>query len=219
MCPSAQNGWIGRAQRIFAVRRCLLNGSTGGDALAGLLPATQGERRRRRQPIGQDREGLIARSTNPASHPNAFVAVIVGLAEPLSMTDDRVVAANRTPPREEAHRNHPGSMLSFASGSAIKRITVWREGLPLVLSARLLRRPALTLLVYSLSNEKKNCFRWVSGHPPYGLAGIKGLHGTTSWRRHWVKTGSLGTSCGINELEGSQQSGVRRQNRAPRLPF
>ena len=61
--------------------------------------------------------------TDPASHPDAFVVVIVGLAGTLSMADDRVVAANRTPPREEAQRNHPGSMLSFASGSAIKRIT------------------------------------------------------------------------------------------------
>jgi len=73
--------------------------------------------------VRQDSEGLMARSTNPASYPNAFVAVIVGLAEPLSMADDRVVAANRTPPRERAQRNHPGSMLSFVSGSAIKRIT------------------------------------------------------------------------------------------------
>ena len=78
MCPSAQSGWIGRARRIFAVWRGLLNGNTGGDALAGLLAATQGERRPRRQPIGQDREGLIARPANPASHPNAFVPVIVG---------------------------------------------------------------------------------------------------------------------------------------------
>src|ERR1022692_3641469 len=80
----------------------LLNGSTSVDVLAGLLPATQGERRRGRQPIGQDREGLMARPTHPASRPNAFVAVIVGLAEPLSMADDRIVAANRTSPREEA---------------------------------------------------------------------------------------------------------------------
>jgi len=43
----------------------------------------------------------MARPTDPASHPNAFVAVIVGLAEPLPLADDRVVAANRTPPREE----------------------------------------------------------------------------------------------------------------------
>ena len=62
-------------------------------------------------------------STDSASHPNAFVAVIVGLAEPPSMADDRVVAANRTSPRQEIQRDHPGSMLSFASGSAIKRIT------------------------------------------------------------------------------------------------
>ena len=39
------------------------------------------------------------------------------------MADDRVVAANRTSPRQEVQRDHPGSMLSFASGSAIKRIT------------------------------------------------------------------------------------------------
>ena len=39
------------------------------------------------------------------------------------MADDRVVLANGTSPRQEVQRNHPGSMLSSASGSAIKRIT------------------------------------------------------------------------------------------------
>jgi hypothetical protein len=61
--------------------------------------------------------------TDSAPHPNAIVPVIVGLAEPPSMADDRVVPANRTLPRQEVQRDHPGSMLSFASGSAIKRIT------------------------------------------------------------------------------------------------
>jgi hypothetical protein len=51
------------------------------------------------------------------------VAFIMGWAEPPSMADDRVVAANRTSPRQELQRDHPGSMLSFASGSAIKIIT------------------------------------------------------------------------------------------------
>jgi len=51
------------------------------------------------------------------------VAVVVGLAEPPSMTDDGVVVANRTSPWQEVQRDHPGSMLSFASGDAIKRIT------------------------------------------------------------------------------------------------
>ena len=123
MCPSAQSGWIGRARRIFAVRRCLLNGITCGDVLTGLLPAMQAERRRGHEPIGQDREGLSARITNPASHPDAFVPVVVGLTEPSSMADDRVVVANRASPRETVQGDHPGSMLSFASGSAIKRIT------------------------------------------------------------------------------------------------
>ena len=61
--------------------------------------------------------------TDSAPHPDAFVPVIVGMAEPPPMADDRVVPANRTLPRQEVQRDHPGSMLSFASGSAIKRIT------------------------------------------------------------------------------------------------
>jgi hypothetical protein len=101
----------------------LLDGITCGDALTGLLPAMQAERRRWSEPIGQDREGLPARMTDSAPHPNVFVPVIVGLAEPPSMADDRVVAANWTSPRQEVQRDHPGSMLSFASGSAIKIIT------------------------------------------------------------------------------------------------
>jgi hypothetical protein len=61
--------------------------------------------------------------TDSASHPNVFVLVIVGLAEPPSMADDGIVAAERTPPRQEVQRDYPGSMLSFAPGSAIKIIT------------------------------------------------------------------------------------------------
>ena len=61
--------------------------------------------------------------TDSASHPDAFVPVVVGLAGAPSMADDRVVPANRTSPRQEVQGDHPGSMLSFASGSAIKRIT------------------------------------------------------------------------------------------------
>jgi hypothetical protein len=52
-----------------------------------------------------------------------IVLVVVGLAETPSVADDRVVAASRTSPRQEVQRDHPGSMLSFASGSAIKIIT------------------------------------------------------------------------------------------------
>jgi hypothetical protein len=123
LCPSAQSGWIGRARRVFAVRRCLLNRSTCGNVLTGLLSATQAERRRRSEPIGQDGEGLPTRMTDSASHPDAFVPVVVGMAEPLSVADDCVFPANRTSPRQEIQWDHPGSMLSSASGSAIKRIT------------------------------------------------------------------------------------------------
>ena len=61
--------------------------------------------------------------TDSATHPKAFVPVVVGVAEPPSVADDGVVKADGTSPRQKFQRNHPGSMLSFVSGSAIKRIT------------------------------------------------------------------------------------------------
>ena len=105
------------------MRRCLLSSVAGDDPLAGLLPARHAEMSRRRQPVRQDGEGLPARPTNPAPHPDAIVLVVVGLAEPPAVADDRVVLAERAQPRQEMQRHYPGSMLSLASGSAIKRIT------------------------------------------------------------------------------------------------
>ena len=61
--------------------------------------------------------------TDSASHPDRFVLIVVALAESPSVADDRGLPADGTLPRQEGQRDHPGSMLSFASGSAIKRIT------------------------------------------------------------------------------------------------
>jgi len=105
------------------VRRGLLYGITCGDGIASLPAAMQTEMPRRRQPIGQNREGLPARMADSASCPDTFVPVVVGKAEPPSMADDRMVLAKRTLPRQEIQWDHPGSALSSASGSAIKRIT------------------------------------------------------------------------------------------------
>jgi hypothetical protein len=101
----------------------LLNGITCGDALTGLLPALKAEIRQRSEPVGQDREGLAARTADSTSHPNLIVMLVVSLAELPSMADDRLAAANRTSPRQKVQWDYPGSMLSFASGSAIKIIT------------------------------------------------------------------------------------------------
>jgi len=51
-----------------------------------------------------------------------FVSVIVCLPKPAPMANDRVVSASRTSPWEQLQGNYPGSMLSFGSGNAIKRI-------------------------------------------------------------------------------------------------
>jgi hypothetical protein len=104
--------------------------------------------------------------TDSASHPNAFVPVIVGLAEPESVANDRVVPANRTSPREDVQRDHPGSMLSFDSGSAIKRITAGVKARRWFSLPGLVRRPAFTLLVYSLSNEKECSLPCLRGYLP-----------------------------------------------------
>jgi hypothetical protein len=53
---------------------------------------------------------------------NAVVLFVVGLAQALSMADDRIVAADWTSPREPVQGDHPGSPLSFVSGNAIKTI-------------------------------------------------------------------------------------------------
>jgi hypothetical protein len=71
----------------------------------------------------QDRKRLSTRATDSAAHPNPLVPVVVGGAEPPSMTDDRVIPAKWAPPWQQAQRYHPGSLLSFVSGSEIKRIT------------------------------------------------------------------------------------------------
>jgi hypothetical protein len=47
----------------------------------------------------------------------------VALTESPAVPDDGVVTAHRTSPRQQVQRDHPGSALSFASGSAIKIIT------------------------------------------------------------------------------------------------
>ena len=104
--------------------RCgLLNGFSGGDPLTRLLSTAQSVLPRRCEPLGQDRKGLPARLTDSTSHPDRFTLIVMALAESPSVTDDGVLPADGTLPRQEGQRDHPGSMLSFDSGSAIKRIT------------------------------------------------------------------------------------------------
>ena len=105
------------------MRYSLLGRIAGGDPLARLLPAVKAVVPGWSQPIGQNRESLPARFTESAPHPDAFVLVIVALASAPSMANDRVAVTNWTTPRQALQRNHPGSMLSSASGSAMKRIT------------------------------------------------------------------------------------------------
>jgi hypothetical protein len=109
--------------RIFAERCGMLDGFSRGDPLTRFLSTAQSVVSRRYEPLGQDREGLSARPTYSTSHPDRFAVIVMALAESPSVADDRVLPADGTLPRQEGQRDHPGSMLSFGSGSAIKRIT------------------------------------------------------------------------------------------------
>ena len=104
--------------------RCgLLGNIAGADSIACLLATPQSEMRERNEPIRQDGERFPAWMADAAADPDALVSVIVRLPESPSVADDRLPLAKRTHPRQMAKRNHPGSMLSCVSGSAIKRIT------------------------------------------------------------------------------------------------
>jgi hypothetical protein len=96
------------------------------------------------------------------------------------MADDRVVVANRASPRETVQGDHPPdhprSMLSFASGSAIKRITAGVKARRWFSLPGLLRRPAFTLLVYSLSNEKRKMQSVDSWPPSLRIGRYKGTY-------------------------------------------
>jgi hypothetical protein len=80
----------------------------------------------------------VARWATTATDTDEIVNVIVCLLTTLAVADDRSISAQRAPPGQQRQwkRGHPGSMLSSASGSAIKRINGWREGLPLTVAAK-----------------------------------------------------------------------------------
>jgi hypothetical protein len=101
------------------VRRRLLGNDAGTDSVACLLATPQSEMRERNEPIRQDGKRLTASMADAAADPDALVFVIVRLPESTSVADDRLPLAKRAHPRQLAKRNHPGSMLSCVSGSAI----------------------------------------------------------------------------------------------------
>jgi hypothetical protein len=108
------------------------------DALCRLLSAIKAVVAAGRRPRLQDGEGFVARRATTAPNTDDIVNLVVRLFPPLAVADDRAVPTERTPAWQQVQRerSHPGSRLSSASGSAIKRINGWREGLPLTVAAK-----------------------------------------------------------------------------------
>ena len=110
------------------MRRGLLHGFPCGDPLTRFLSTAQGIVGRRCEPLRQDREGFLARPTDPAPNPEAFVLVVMTLAEPAPVADDRVVLTDWTSPRQEGQWDHPGLDVVFHLWQCDKKNHGWREG-------------------------------------------------------------------------------------------
>ena len=74
--------------------------------------------------------------TDSASHPDAFVLVIVGLAEPPSMADDRVVAGKPDIAAAGGPAGSPRVDVVFRLWQCDKENHGWREGPPLTVPAK-----------------------------------------------------------------------------------
>ena len=118
--------------RLFPTATWLL------DALCCLFPAMKAVVAAGRRPDRQDGEGLVARRATTPPETDDIVNFVMRLFAPVAVADDRAVPTERTPAWQQVQRErgHPGSRLSSASGSAIKRINGWREGLPLTVAAK-----------------------------------------------------------------------------------
>ena len=86
------------------------------------------EVRRRRQPIGQDREGLPARLTDSTPHPDRFVLIVVALAESPSVADDRVASGRRDIAAAGGPAGSPRVDVVFRLWQCDKKNHGWREG-------------------------------------------------------------------------------------------
>jgi len=138
------------------VRGRLLGRITGADPLAGLPSTMHAEMPGRRQPVGQNREGLVARPTHSAPRPEGSALIVVTLAKSLSVADDGVVAADRTTPRQKGQRDRSGVDVVFRLWQCDKKNQGWREGPPLTVPCQSFDLlPGLHPPVKSVSNEKR----------------------------------------------------------------
>ena len=185
MCPAAEGGGVGGTRWILAMRGGLIGRVAGGKPLTGQLPASQRERCAGDQPIRQNGKGLSAGAADATAHPDSLMLVVVGAPKPPSMTHNGVSPAQRTAPRQELQRNHPGSLLSSISGSVIKRITagvkVRRDRPAKIRSAG----RAFTLPTESAQTKKEYPFQTFGCEPsPATLAGLKPLFENTRLCEH-----------------------------------
>jgi hypothetical protein len=156
---------------VFKTEAAMPSSVVNGAARGAAAPARS--RRRliivtaRRRPSRQNRECFAAGPAQPAPNADDIVDLVVGLFSPLPMANDGLVAAQRTPPRQHPQweRRHPGSILSSASGSAIKRITAGVKAAADRLCQVSISWTGLHPPAKSVSNEKRILPPPVRRHP------------------------------------------------------
>jgi hypothetical protein len=111
--PAPHGGWVRRPRGIGHIWNRSFPATVWlAQQLPGLLPAMEAVNPRRRRPIGQHREGLLARTTQTPANPNPSVPLIVCLLEPPPVTDNRPTAAQGASPGQQGKRDlgHPGTV-------------------------------------------------------------------------------------------------------------
>ena len=170
------------------------SGAVGADRVPGLLPTEQSVVTIRRRPTRQDGERLAAQPAQTAPYPNTVLPFVVCRLAPLPVSDDRSPLTQRAPARHLAQIDprHPGTGLSSGSGNEIKRITAGVKACRWFSLPGLVRRPAFTLLVCSMSNEKRILLSVAWRLPSLRIGRYKGTSGARLRLAHIYGSAFLG---------------------------
>ena len=156
--PSPHGAGVWQSRGVLTLRCGLLpSGTVDAERVPGLLPTVQRVVPIRRRPMRQDGERLPTKAAQSAPYPKEIVLAVVRRFPPLPVSNDGCLLTEGAPTRQLVQTNprHPGTALSSAGGNEIKRITAGVKACRWFSLPGLVRRPAFTLLVYSISNEKR----------------------------------------------------------------
>ena len=166
------------------------------------------------RPVGQHRKRLLTGTTDASANPDLLMPLVVRLFEPLSVADNRPLAAKRAQSREQFQRDlgHPGSVLLSGSGSATKRIKACVKARRRPSFRARFRCLAFTLLASQYRTKKEYCVLIASARPSTCKIGryIRSYRGSVRVPRNPFRNSQGWTITGVCRSSYPQQG--RLQN-------